>query len=91
VVRRSACGTVAVLNQQSAAGEQCRIWGGKAQKRRRTVVHNKLTAQLPGALTGWFGALLRVEIRLTHLNSREAANAGTGKESEARWTRWEQA
>jgi hypothetical protein len=54
-------------------------------------VHNKLTAQLPGALTGWFGALLRVEIRLTHLNSREAANAGTGKESEARWTRWEQA
>ena len=36
------------------------------------------------ALTGCLGALLRVEIRLTHINSREAANAGTGKESEAR-------
>ena len=38
------------------------------------------------ALTGCLGALLRVEIRLTHINSREAANAGTGKESEARWS-----
>jgi hypothetical protein len=50
VVRRSACGTVAVLNQQSAAGvQQCRIWEGKAQKRRTVVHHNRLTAQVPDA------------------------------------------